>query len=84
MSSQQFYTIALAVCNILLGILLIIVVNTKRKKAVIRIYSIVLALLMLMCGILTFIEGSVYGFIYILLMILFLWIAVKGVNLIFK
>ena len=58
--------------------------NTKRKKAVIRIYSIVLALLMLMCGILTFIEGSVYGFIFILLMILILWIAVKGVNLIFK
>ena len=58
--------------------------NTKRKKAVIRIYSRVLALLMLMCGILTFIEGSVYGFIFILLMILFLWVAVKGVNLIFK
>lgn len=58
--------------------------NTKRKKAVIRIYSIVLALMMLMCGILTFIEGSVNGFIFILLMILFLWIAVKGVNLIFK
>lgn len=58
--------------------------NTKRKKAVIRIYSIVLALMMLMCGILTFIEGSVYGFIFILLMILFLWIGVKGINLIFK
>ena len=58
--------------------------KTKRKKTVIRIYSIVLALMMLMCGILTFIEGSIYGFIFILLMFLFLWIAVKGVNLIFK
>lgn len=58
--------------------------NTKRKKTAIRIYSIVLALMMLMCGILTFIEGSIYGFIFILLMFLFLWIAAKGVNLIFK
>ena len=58
--------------------------NTKRKKTVIRTYSIVLALMMLMCGILTFIEGSIYGFIFILLMFLFLWIAAKGVNLIFK
>lgn len=58
--------------------------NTKRKKTVIRIYSIVLALMMLMCGILTFIEGSIYGFIFMLLMFLLLWIAAKGVNLIFK
>ena len=58
--------------------------NIKRKKAVVRIYAIILALMMLLCGIITFIEGSVYGIIFILLMFLFLWIAIKGASLIFK
>lgn len=49
MSSQQFYTIALAVCNILLGILLIIVVNTKRKKAVHTAFAFVVLCLMICC-----------------------------------
>lgn len=49
MSSQQFYTIALAVCNILLGILLIIVVNTKRKKAVHAAFAFVVLCLMICC-----------------------------------
>ena len=49
MDSNQFYTIALAVCNILLGILLIIVVNTKRKKVVHTAFAFVVFCLMICC-----------------------------------
>ena len=49
MDSNQFYTIALAVCIILLGILLIIVVNTKRKKPVHTAFAFVVLCLMICC-----------------------------------
>ena len=49
MTSQQFYTIALAICNILLGIILIIVVNSKRKKPVHTAFAFVILCLMICC-----------------------------------
>lgn len=49
MTSQQFYTIALAICNILLGIILIIVVNSKRKKPVHTAFAFVVLCLMICC-----------------------------------
>ena len=47
--TQDFYTVALSICSLLLAIILIIVMNGKRKKSVHITFSFVILCLMICC-----------------------------------
>ena len=47
--TQDFYTVALSICSLLLAIILVIVINSKRKKAVHITFSFVILCLMICC-----------------------------------
>ena len=49
MFSQFFYTVALSICSILLGIILILVLNSKRKNSMHITFSFVILCLMICC-----------------------------------
>ena len=49
MFSQVFYTVALSICSILLGIILILVLNSKRKNSMHITFSFVILCLMICC-----------------------------------
>ena len=47
--TQDFYTVALSICSLLLAIILVIVINSKRKKSVHITFSFVILCLMICC-----------------------------------